>query len=130
MRATAVVLCCAIAAYCAVTAVQIGSYERAEEIVFAQDAPSAGDAERAQSAIDRAQVLNPAAEPDLVEGQLRFETGREAEGQSLIEAVTRREPDNIEAWDRLAGVALERDADAFARAQRELRRLAPPLERP
>jgi cytochrome c-type biogenesis protein CcmH/NrfG len=76
-----------------------------------------GDVE-ALLAADR--LLNPDTRPDLFEGVI---LGR----QGAIRKVTRKEPENIEAWGLLASAAKRTDPALAARAQAAARRLSPPV---
>lgn len=129
-RLVAAAGCLLVAGWCALGALQASALERAQEIVAEGGRPTAAQAQDALALLDRAGWLNPGGEPDLVRAQLAFERDQDARAQALLEALVRREPDNIAAWDRLAAVTLDADPQTWARATAQIRRLSPPVPDP
>jgi hypothetical protein len=75
---------------------------------------------------ERARDLRPADnEPDVVRAQLLAAERRAGEALTLFETVTRREPDNVEAWFFVALLSARTDPAQFRRARAQLRRLDP-----
>ena len=129
-RSAAVAGALLVAAWCALGALQASALERAQEIVGERGRPAPAQADRALALLDRADWIDPGSEPDLVRAQLAFERDQDARARALLDAVVRREPDNIAAWDRLAAVTLDNDPDTWARATGQVRRLSPPVPEP
>lgn len=88
-------------------------------------AAAAGDLAGAEADLRAARFLNPDAGPDLRRAVLYQGSGREAEAVALLEAVLRREPDNLPAWGLLRTFAGQRDPAAARRALEARRRLDP-----
>jgi Flp pilus assembly protein TadD len=79
-----------------------------------------GDLPRAETAFQRAGLLNPDTRPDVLEAAIQFRRGRADEAVAGLEEVLRREPDNLSAWIVLLAVAGEDPVIARrARAARE-----------
>jgi predicted Zn-dependent protease len=75
--------------------------------------------------LERAQKLNPDPQLELLTAFVRYGGGAPGRAQRDIEAILRREPDNILGWQYLARVARGRDPQAEFRAQAAIRRLDP-----
>ena len=76
---------------------------------------------RAETDLRRANLLNPATEPDLNRALVRRARGRNEASVALLEDVLRREPDNLTAWR----VLMLLSPDAAGRALAAQRRLDP-----
>lgn len=116
-----------VCAWFALAAVQARELDRARQIVRAPGVPSADGEARAERALDVAAFAHPGSETDLIRAQVATETGRAPDALRLLDEVVAREPDNIEAWSRIAVVTLRKDPAAWAEATAQLRRLAPPV---
>jgi predicted Zn-dependent protease len=80
--------------------------------------------------LDRARKWAPYQAPIISEAGLLSTIGRQRRAVELLDDLVRREPDNPEAWGRLADV-LERSDPARARvARRRQQELIPPVQRP
>jgi hypothetical protein len=86
----------------------------------------AGAAAHAASLLDAAGQLNPDRGVDLLRSQLAVRQGHPARGRALALAVTRAEPQNIQAWIAY-GRASPDDPAGFGEALRHLNELAPPV---
>ena len=84
-----------------------------------------GSLARAERHLRAARFLNPDSSPDLGLAAVYNADGRSREAISLLERVTRREPDNIDAWGLLFVLARDRDPAAAQRALSARRRLDP-----
>ena len=116
-----------VCAWFALAAVQARELESAREIVRAPGVPAPAQADRAERLLDTAGFLHPGTAHDLLRAQILTETARGPEARRLLEDVVAREPDNIEAWSRLAFLTLRKDPAAWAAANAQLLRLAPPV---
>jgi predicted Zn-dependent protease len=86
---------------------------------------SAADLARAETDLERARLLNPDPAPDVNLALLHRARGEPARALAAIEAVVRREPDNLMAWATLAVLARGEDHAAVARADAARLRLDP-----
>lgn len=83
-------------------------------------------ARQAEADLRAARFLNPDAYPDLYRAILYESRGRLGEATRLALGVTRREPDDVQAWGVVYRLALRtHDRALAARAFREFRRLNP-----
>ena len=78
-------------------------------------APRVADAQRS---LESAAGRNPDHRPALARGLLLIRAGREREAVTVLEELTRTEPESVEAWAQLA-VALQEVDPARARIARE-----------
>lgn len=106
----------------AVSLVGQSALERATDVSKDTKASPAA-VKRAIQDAERAADLRPADnEPDLVRGQLLVRNQQRDEGLKLLEAVARREPDNVRAWFYIAVLTVDTDRprsrNAVARAQK------------
>ncbi|MEA2364752.1 MAG: hypothetical protein QOI32_264 [Thermoleophilaceae bacterium] len=69
--------------------------------------------------------LNASSDPDLHLAALENFTGHPRRAIRLLREVTRREPENFDAWFLMAGVAAKRDPSLAARAEARARELNP-----
>jgi hypothetical protein len=76
---------------------------------------------RAETDLQRANLLNPGTGPDLSRALVRRARGRTEASVALLEDVLRREPDNLTAWR----VLMLLSPDAAGRALAAQRRLDP-----
>ena len=128
-RAVAVAAALVVCAWFGLGAVQASSESRARERVAGPAVPSPADARRTADLIDRAGFLNPDAGVDVMRARLHLQTGDRAAARRVLLDVARREPDNVDAWTAIA-LAFPGDAALGGRAERELRRLSPPVPAP
>lgn len=85
---------------------------------------SASAANRARQLLDSAAQLNPDRSVDLVRSQLALREGDPARARAIALAVTRAEPQNLQAWIAY-GTASANDPADFRFALRHLEQLAP-----
>jgi predicted Zn-dependent protease len=74
----------------------------AASIVSQQRPPTAAQARTAGSQLRSAAELNPDLEVDVLRGRLALARGNPPAARRILESVTRREPQNLEAWLWLA----------------------------
>jgi hypothetical protein len=86
---------------------------------------SAAQLAAAERDLERARLLNPDSAPDVSLALLQRARGEPEHALRAIEAVVRREPDNLRAWATLELLARGRDAAAVERAVAARRRLDP-----
>jgi hypothetical protein len=86
---------------------------------------SAAQLAAAERDLERARLLNPDSAPDVSLALLQRARGEPERALRAIEAVVRREPDNLRAWATLELLARGRDAAAVERAVAARRRLDP-----
>jgi hypothetical protein len=84
-----------------------------------------GNAARADAAFRGARLLNPDTAPDVGRALLLQARGRSREAAGVLEAVVRREPDNLTAWGVLFAVKRASDPATARRALAARRRLDP-----
>jgi predicted Zn-dependent protease len=87
-------------------------------------APTAAKAARARHLLERASELNPDAQPDLVRAILDLRVHDRPAAQRVLVAITRREPENINAWYLLQIATLGRAPALNVRARERVRELA------
>lgn len=77
---------------------------------------------------ERSRRFNPDTRPILLEANLLtfFREGNDR-ALALAREVTRREPDNVNAWAIVVGMASRLDPPLAARARRRIRELTPPV---
>ncbi len=126
VRILGVVVAVIICAWFAIGIRQSHDTDRASDIITGSSPLAPGQAHRAATLLDGAKQLNPDATIDLLRAQLAAKQGDGARARAIALSVTRREPENIQAW--LAyGSASTNDRHAFLQALRHLRALAPPV---
>jgi predicted Zn-dependent protease len=90
--------------------------------------PQPGDTvEERRDRLQRAEFLNPSTEFEVREAQVVLEAGDGREAARLLRDVTRREPDNRQAWAGLVQALEKTDPAGARRAFNELLRLVPPV---
>jgi predicted Zn-dependent protease len=82
------------------------------------------DLPRAEAAFRSARLLNPDTRPDVLRAAIQSRRGRHAEAVAALEAVVRREPDNLGAWSVLSSVGKD-DPAIVGRALAARARLDP-----
>jgi predicted Zn-dependent protease len=87
---------------------------------------SAAQARHADQLLGSAATLNPDREVDLTRAAVALDRNDIKQVRTIIERVTRAEPENIVAWDLLVQ-ASQGDRRLLARAYLMLTRLQPPL---
>jgi predicted Zn-dependent protease len=87
---------------------------------------SATQARHADQLLDSAATLNPDREVDLTRAAVALDRNHIRQARTIIERVTRAEPENLMGWDLLVQ-ASQGDRRLLARAYLELTRLQPPL---
>lgn len=86
---------------------------------------SAARAGRIASWLKAAGWLNPDQQVNVLRGQLALDQNQRAEAELIAERVTRKEPDNLQAWLVLLQATLDRDRRVFDIAVKALYRLDP-----
>jgi predicted Zn-dependent protease len=109
---------------------QQSSFDEAKRRVSTFERPSAAEATRTATLLDRAQTLTPDRRVDLLRAQLALQQDRPAQARRLIERVLAKEPDNVEAWTRLAFATAASDPEASKLAAAQVLRLAPRVPAP
>jgi predicted Zn-dependent protease len=118
------VLALLAAAWFVLGAVQARDIDHATAAISAHPHPSARQAAQVTAWLDTASVLNPDRTVDLLRGQLDLARGRQAQAQRLMKAVTRAEPQNLNAWVAL-GRASSDNPRLFRAALARVRKLVP-----
>lgn len=115
----------AAAGWLAVSLVGQSALDRAVHVSKDRN-PTPAAMETAVTDAERAKDLRPADnEPDVVRGQLLVRQGHRAEGLKVLEAVARREPDNVRAWFYIAVLTVDTDKPRSRNALAHLRDLDP-----
>ena len=84
--------------------------------------------QRAARLYERARAFNPDTRPILLEANLlTFFRAGNVRALRLARDVTRREPDNVNAWAIVAGMAARLDPLLAARARRRIAEISPPV---
>jgi Flp pilus assembly protein TadD len=130
IRAAGIVGALAICAWFGLGVRQATDTEDARRIVSLLERPSARQSARAATLLSRAGTLNPDRSVDLLRAQLALQRGDRPQARRIIAGVLRDEPDNIDAWTRLAFTVGRADRPTFAQAVRQIHRLAPPVPAP
>jgi Flp pilus assembly protein TadD len=118
-----------LAAWLAVEAIGADAETEVRSIAFAGTAPSAAARARADTLLTRVERLNPDQRPELYRAVLQAREGDRRGALRTLQAATRAEPQNLEAWALLASAARGYDAPLAARATARARELAPPVRR-
>lgn len=78
----------------------------ATAIVAAPGEPGPAEVSRAASALSSASFLNPDRNVDVLKGRLYIESARVPLARSVLRAVTRDEPSNLDAWIWFTGASI------------------------
>jgi hypothetical protein len=97
----------------------------AAESIVASGSITPHQASRVNGLLNSAATLNPDQRVNLTRAQLAFDRGDGRRAITLIEQVTKAEPENLLAWDELAK-ASGHDPHLLPIAFRHLRELHPP----
>ena len=100
---------------------------RATAIVDRGAPASGAEVRRVSSLVRAARSLNPDRQLDVILGQVEVEHGDYARARRLLRQVTRREPQNLDAWVWL-GHASAGDPAGLADALAHVRQLDPRLQ--
>jgi hypothetical protein len=104
--------------------------ERAEPLLELRGPDYSERLDRAERLLRRAARHTPSAEPELKLARALVFGSQDRRAAAVLEPVTRREPENYDAWTLLA-IALERsDPAASRRARARARELSPPVPPP
>jgi thioredoxin-like negative regulator of GroEL len=126
VRAAFVVLSLLACVWFSIAIRQAHDTARASAIV-SDGAPTGARQEReVSSLVDAARLLNPDKEIDVLLGEAEIEHGDYLRARHVLEAVTRSEPENIEAWLWLAHSATN-DRSLLFIALLHVRQLDPPI---
>ena len=87
--------------------------------------PNQARVAEAGRALENARLLNPDRTPEVERANQLFLAGRERAAVAQLTRVVEAEPDNIEAWARLAIAARSADPAAAAIARRKVDELDP-----
>lgn len=87
-------------------------------IVATPGTPGASALSHAASELSSAGFLNPDRTVDILEGRVAIKRGQITHAQRILRAVTRAEPENLEAWIWLTGASLGDHAAAALGASR------------
>lgn len=117
------VLCLALMGFWARASVLETRAQRISDDPFQVTKPSRVD--DAESSLERAANHNPDHRPALVRGQLLIRAGRERDAIAVLEALTRAEPESVEAWARLAVASQEADPARAREARARVLELNP-----
>jgi Flp pilus assembly protein TadD len=101
LGAVALVAC----AWFALGARQAIDTQRATAIAVRGKTASVAELRKVRSLVHGAGLLNPDSEPDLLLARVEIEHGDLAQARSAFKALTRSEPQNIEAWALLAAAS-------------------------
>lgn len=127
-RAVALVVAITAAAWFAVGIRQAHDTDAAAGIVTGSAPVGAARASHVRALLYDAGQLNPDRTVDLLRAELALRQGDRAQARAIALAVTRSEPQNLQAW--LAyGTASSNDPQAFQLALRHARGLAPAVGR-
>ena len=129
VRIALAVVALAAAAWLGIQAVGAHASAQLTDIAFAPGKISGPEQQHAASLLDQAERLNPDTRPELFRGVLRLRANDVAGAERIFEAVTKKEPENLEAWALIARTATGYDPELAARARSRLRVLAPPVSR-
>ncbi|MBE2316391.1 hypothetical protein DVA67_010415 [Solirubrobacter sp. CPCC 204708] len=100
---------------------------RAEErlIELAFEAPEPPPQAESERLLTQARRWNPDRRPELFEGVILARQGRTREAIATLQAVTRAEPANLEAWGLLRSAAADTDPAIAQQAAARARALSP-----
>jgi hypothetical protein len=118
VRIGAALLALVACAWFGLAAVESHDVSVATAIVSAPGEPGPGAIARAASALSSASFLNPDRTVDVLKGRLDIESGRVPQARSLLRAVTRAEPRNLDAWIWFTGASINAPAAARIGASR------------
>jgi hypothetical protein len=128
-RIAVVLFALAVAGWLALGFVQARAERQAEEVALPLRQLSPGELARARDLLDRAGTLNPDPQRDITRGILLIDQNRHAAAARAFLEVTRREPENIEAWSWVQNAARDRDPRLARLVEERMRELRPPLGR-
>ena len=129
-RAAAIAGALVVCAFFALGIRQTTSHEQADRRMSSPERPSSAAAARTETLLDHAATLNPDRRVDLGRALLALQSGHPQSARRIIERVVADEPDNIEAWTRLAFATAGTDPAASKRAAAQVLRLAPRVPAP
>lgn len=124
IRIVAAVCALSVAAWFAIGTRQAHGTDGATAIVTSARTISAAQAQRADALLHGAGLLNPDQEVNILRGAAALESGHGLRAQQTFEAVTRAEPQNLEAWLWLARSSGANER-LFSRALVRVRQLEP-----
>jgi hypothetical protein len=124
VRIVAAMCALCVAAWFAIGTRQALGTDDATAIVTTARMISPAQARRADALLHEAGLLNPDQEVNILRGAATLEAGHQLAAQRIFEAVTRAEPQNLEAWLWLAH-ASGTNQRLFVRALDRVRELEP-----
>jgi predicted Zn-dependent protease len=102
IRGGLLVLSVVVCAWFALAWSQARDTERAGALIGSAKSLSAAQARHARSLLQGAGTLNPDAAVDILRGELALGQHNAVSAVQILESVTRREPQNLNAWVQLA----------------------------
>lgn len=131
MRLAGAAVALVVAAWFGLSAYQAHYADAARARIGRLPNPTAAQTAQITRDLDRAATLNPDRGVTLLRARAAFQQPDLPRSYRLIAAVTRAEPDNVEAWALLAFATINHHVDALhRRAEAEVRRLSPPVPPP
>lgn len=106
IRAIGALAAVVVCAWFAVGIRQAHEVARATNLIEPSHALTATQLHAIDSWLHSARALNPDTEVDILRGRAAIKAGQTQLAQRILEGVTRKEPQNLEAWIWLAGAAL------------------------
>jgi predicted Zn-dependent protease len=129
IRGGLVALALVVCAWFALGAYQAGNTHDANALITGSGSLSAAQARHAQSLLHSAGKLNPDLNVDILRGELALDQHRDATAVGILESVTRREPQNLNAWVQLVFASAKAgDREITATASRHVSALFPKLK--
>jgi predicted Zn-dependent protease len=126
VRGSLLVLALAACAWFALGVVQARDTDQATAILSSQTQLSSARATHVRSLLASAGTLNPDLTVDELRGQLAALQHQPARAVAILVSVTRREPDNLDAWVALAQATLHgTNAAVVERSAANIARLDP-----
>ena len=129
LRGLVAVVAVAVAGWLGVQAVGAHGDAEVTRITLSERTPSAQQRARASMLIDRMERLNPDERPEQLRGLVAYRAGDMRRATAIFAAITRREPENLQAWALLSRAAERYDPSLAATARERMAELAPPVRR-
>jgi hypothetical protein len=124
-RVAAVVLALAVAAWFGLGIHESHDLGDATSIISANSRLTPAQAQHVDALLGSVTALNPDREPDILRARAAAELGSNAAADKILLAVTRGEPQNLEAWAWLGRLAA--DHRLLLEAYGKIALLAPPV---
>jgi hypothetical protein len=124
VRGACAVIALIVCAWFAIGTRQAQNTFRAEAFVTTHHVASPSQGRAVQAWLSAASLLNPDTTVTLLQGRAAQELGHAQRAEQIITPITRKEPQNLDAWLSLAYVS-GHDPGLFARALSRVKRLDP-----